>query len=94
MGTSGVRLHIHVAGKVQGVGYRWSAVTEARRLGITGWVRNTNEGGVEAVAEGSREAVDRFLAWCHQGPAGAHVRSVRDEESGASGEFENFAIRP
>lgn len=89
-----VRLHIHIVGTVQGVGFRWSAVGEARRSGVTGWVRNTNDGGVEAVAEGERDAVDRFLAWCHQGPPGAHVRTVRDEESHASGEFENFAIRP
>lgn len=88
-----VRLHLRIAGRVQGVGYRWAAVEEARRLRLTGWVRNTLDGGVEAVAEGGRDAVDRFLAWCHDGPRLARVESVREREEPATGEFESFGIR-
>ena len=88
-----VRIHVRIEGRVQGVGFRWSAVEEARRLRLTGWVRNTLEGGVEAVAEGSRDAVDRFLAWCHEGPRMARVEAVRDREEPATDEFESFEIR-
>lgn len=88
-----VRAHIQVSGRVQGVGFRWATVEEARRLRLTGWVRNTLEGGVEIVAEGEREVVDRFLDWCQVGPSLARVEGVRDEESPATGEFEGFGIR-
>ncbi len=88
-----VRLHIDIRGRVQGVGFRWSAVEEARRLRLTGWVRNTLEGGVEAVVEGERAVVDRFLEWCHRGPRMAHVDAVREREEAATGEFESFEIR-
>jgi len=88
-----VRLHVWISGRVQGVGFRWSALEEARRLRLTGWVRNTLEGGVEALVEGGRDEVDRFLAWCHEGPRMARVRSVRECEETATGEFESFEIR-
>lgn len=88
-----VRIHVRIAGRVQGVGFRWAAVEEARRLRLTGWVRNTLDGGVETVAEGGRDAIDRFLAWCHAGPRMARVESLHDREEAATGEFESFEIR-
>ena len=65
-----------VTGRVQGVGFRWSAVREARRLGLRGWVRNADDGSVEVEAEGAPAALADFLAWLHQGPAGAVVSGV------------------
>jgi acylphosphatase len=65
-----------VHGRVQGVFFRQSAVDRARRLGVAGWVRNTPEGTVELHAEGDPEAVERLVAWAHEGPSGAEVRHV------------------
>jgi len=65
-----------VTGRVQGVGFRWSAVREARRLGLRGWVRNADDGSVELEAEGAPAALADFLAWLHRGPAGAFVGGV------------------
>ncbi len=65
------RARIRVYGRVQGVGFRWSAVREAGRRGLTGWVRNLPDGSVEALAEGSD--LEGFLAWCKKGPLVAQV---------------------
>ena len=65
-----------VSGRVQGVGFRWSAVREARRLGLRGWVRNAEDGSVEVEAEGASPALEDFLSWLRAGPAGALVTDV------------------
>ena len=70
------RARIRVTGRVQGVGYRQSAVSEASRLGVSGSVRNLPDGSVEAVAEGPRGAVEALVAWCGRGPWGARVASL------------------
>ncbi|MCA1644939.1 MAG: acylphosphatase [Chloroflexi bacterium] len=72
-----VRAHVRLAGRVQGVGFRWATADEARRRNVTGWVRNLDSGGVEAVFEGPRLAVDDMLRWCTDGPPGAYVRDVK-----------------
>lgn len=79
--------HLLIKGKVQGVFYRATAKEEAERLGIKGWVRNTREGDVEAVASGDTERVERFIAWCRQGPPRAWVTDVEIAEMPE----ENFA---
>ncbi|HEX8170588.1 MAG TPA: acylphosphatase, partial [Thermoanaerobaculia bacterium] len=63
-----------VRGQVQGVGFRWSARTEARRLGLVGRVRNLPDGAVEAEAQGDDAAVEAFAAWLARGPRWARVR--------------------
>jgi acylphosphatase len=65
-----------VTGIVQGVAFRWYAQAEARRLGVSGWVRNDVDGSVRAYAVGEDVAVSDFVAWCHHGPPAASVRSV------------------
>jgi acylphosphatase len=83
--------HLLVKGRVQGVGYRASMAYTARRYGVTGWVRNRRDGGVEAVAQGSEEAVQSFCEWARKGPDSADVASV--DISDATGFFTSFDIR-
>ncbi|HTT07474.1 MAG TPA: acylphosphatase [Gammaproteobacteria bacterium] len=65
-----------VSGRVQGVFFRAAARDEARRLGLTGWVRNMIGGRVELNASGPHAAVDAFIAWLHRGPPAARVTAV------------------
>jgi acylphosphatase len=67
---------IYIAGRVQGVGFRWNAAREARSRGIGGFVRNLNDGRVYIEAEGEKEILDNYLEWCRKGPALARVESV------------------
>jgi acylphosphatase len=68
---------ISVSGRVQGVGFRDALLREARQLGVTGWVRNRADGSVEAVVQGSAEAVDKIIVWARRGPPAALVAAVR-----------------
>jgi acylphosphatase len=88
------RVRFRVAGRVQGVAYRASAVDQARADGVVGWVRNLVSGEVDGVVEGEASAVDSFLAWVAKGPIGARVEKVTttDEEVGENG-FSKFEIR-
>lgn len=76
-----VRRHVWVSGQVQGVWFRDTCAEEAKRLGLSGWVRNLPDMRVEAVFEGDEHAVDTAVAWCKVGPPHAHVTGVdvRDE---------------
>jgi len=67
---------IHVKGRVQGVGFRYGTVREAKRRDITGFVKNQYDGSVYIEAEGSREQLLDFVEWCRRGPGAAHVKSV------------------
>jgi acylphosphatase len=87
------RLHLIVSGRVQGVGFRFSAYDEAKQLALAGWVRNLPGGEVEIVAEGSRENLQMLEAWAHLGPPSAHVTAVREEWLDSTGEFTDFRIR-
>lgn len=71
-------LHVEVAGRVQGVGFRWFARQQARRLGIDGWAVNTRSGTVEIAAKGEPEALKQLEAALAQGPSGAIVKSVTE----------------
>ena len=77
-----IRQHVVAHGLVQGVGYRYSCEHRARELGVRGWVRNRNDGAVEAVFEGDDAAVARMMGWARNGPPGALVTDfdVNDEE--------------
>jgi acylphosphatase len=87
------RVYLRIKGRVQGVGFRFSAVDEAHRLGVTGWVRNTYEGDVEVAAEGSRDRLQQLVTWCHAGPGGALVTGVEEQWLSYAGEFDAFRIR-
>ena len=78
-----------ISGRVQGVGFRYSMVAEARRLGATGWVRNRADGAVEAQVHGTPEVIAALLRWARRGPPMAQVDHVAVEI--ASGEFSDFS---
>lgn len=88
-----VRAHLRIAGRVQGVWYRGSMQEEAARLGVTGWVRNSRDGTVEAEAEGDRDLVEALVAWARRGPRGAHVTEVDVQWIAPTGEQGEFAVR-
>lgn len=71
-----VRAHVFVSGMVQGVNFRWYTTQHARSRGVGGWVRNLDDGRLEAVFEGSRDAVESMVAWCREGPRYARVSDV------------------
>jgi acylphosphatase len=86
------RAHVYVAGRVQGVYFRATTRDEAREAGVDGWVRNLDDGRVEAVFEGERGAVESMVEFCHEGSPAAVVRDVEvdyGEPEGVSG----FRIR-
>jgi len=78
------RLHAVVRGRVQGVGFRYFVMREARALGLSGWVRNQHDGSVEVEAEGRRDPLDALVERLRRGPPGARVAGV--EEAWSEGE--------
>lgn len=83
---------IRVTGRVQGVWFRASAQAEAVRLSLHGFVRNEVDGSVYAEAEGAKEALETFVAWCRRGPARAEVERVTATEGEPRG-YRGFRIR-
>lgn len=88
------RIRIHIAGQVQGVYYRATAQQEARRLGITGWVRNEGDGSVILEAQGEEESLEQLLAWTRRGPELAKVTQVNIQERERIPGEGAFEIRP
>ncbi|MFL5740548.1 MAG: acylphosphatase [Flavisolibacter sp.] len=84
-------IHLIIRGKVQGVFYRASAREVAERTGITGWVKNTEEGDVEMVVTGTTDQLSLFKDWCRKGPPEAKVTAV-EEKSLPDQAFERFRI--
>lgn len=84
--------HLRIIGLVQGVGYRASFERQARALQLSGWVRNRADGSVEAMVNGSPDALEKIIAWSRRGPAVAQVREVRvsdaDDVAVPDGDFE------
>ena len=81
-----------VTGIVQGVCFRAETRYEAERLGVTGWVRNRDDGAVELVAEGPRVSVEELISWCRHGPEYARVDDVEVRWEEPKGEFGRFGI--
>jgi acylphosphatase len=70
-------IEILISGEVQGVFFRATAKDIADELGIKGWVRNTEDGHVQAMATGNQQQLDKFVDWCKQGPPKARVENVK-----------------
>jgi DNA ligase D-like protein (predicted 3'-phosphoesterase) len=88
----GAAVRATVRGSVQGIGFRDATTRRARKLGLTGWVRNGDDGTVLVHAEGQQQALDQLLAFLHTGPRLARVDSVEATQTRAEG-HEQFAIR-
>jgi len=86
------RAHVFVSGRVQGVFYRATTREQARDRGVDGWVRNLDDGRVEAVFEGPADAVEAMVEWCHEGSSRAQVDDV-DVEYGDPEGIEGFEVR-
>ena len=86
------RLQLFVRGRVQGVYFRASAQREARRLGLTGWVKNRADGSVEILAEGEEISIRELYGWAQKGPSAARVDRVEPRWRSYSGEFPDFRI--
>ena len=81
-------LHLRIEGRVQGVWFRESMRREADRLDVKGWVRNQPDGSVEALVQGTHEAVDALLDWTRIGPPMAQVERITQTE--AQGQYSTF----
>jgi len=89
---SRTRAHVFVSGRVQGVYYRATTREQAGERGVDGWVRNLNDGRVEAIFEGPEEAVEAMVEWCHEGSSRARVEDVEVEYEAPEG-LDGFEVR-
>jgi len=87
------RVRIFVTGRVQGVFFRQALKVVAKKNLILGWVRNLDDGRVEAVLEGNEENLDRVIEWAHAGPANARVEDVVIRNEKIVGDFTAFDVR-
>lgn len=90
---SQARVHFFISGRVQGVYFRAHTRDEAKKRGLTGWVKNRSDGRVEAVLEGNEDDIQSMISWCRQGPPRAMVTDVSVEGETYQGEFSDFIIR-
>ena len=86
-------VRVLISGIVQGVGYRFSTLQKARKLGVKGWVRNLPDSKVEAVFCGEETAVEAILKWCERGPSAAVVKEVKVEPIETETPIDKFEIR-
>lgn len=82
-----------VRGRVQGVGFRWFVEREAHMLGLAGWVRNNHDGGVEVLAQGTREQLSGLHSRLREGPRAARVDSVEVSEASPTAGLSSFRIQ-
>ncbi len=86
-------VRVFVTGRVQGVGFRYTAAERARDLELNGWVRNLFDGRVEVFAQGSRANLDIFVSWLDLGPSAAEVTGISVRNAPLRPGFKGFEIR-
>jgi acylphosphatase len=86
------RIHLRITGRVQGVCYRAYALDKAQSIGLTGTVRNLDDGSVELVAEGEEPALTSLLDWCWEGSPWAQVAAIDARWSDATDEHTTFRV--
>jgi len=85
--------HVHIHGKVQGVGYRFFATRVARRMGLRGWIQNNRDGSVEALVEGEKKTIDEWIEELKEGPRYAEVTKIDQEVKEFSGRLPDFDVK-
>lgn len=93
MASAHKRMSVFWSGRVQGVGFRYTAESAALELGVKGWVRNLPDGRVEALVEGTEKVLQRFLEQIAGGPMKRYIEKVQVSWADATGEFSDFQIR-
>ena len=91
--TERARVNIFVSGLVQGVFFRASTSQKAKKLGLTGWVRNTVDGRVEIIAEGKKEKIQELLKWAEKGSSFSRVENLEVEWEEPKDDFTSFEIK-
>ncbi len=86
--------HLLIRGRVQGVGFRNYMAYKAQQLGIKGWVRNRSDGSVEALVQGTADAVGEMIACAQRGPRASEVSGVTVSESTGERDHSLFETRP
>lgn len=86
------QLQLFIRGRVQGVYFRASTQREAKRLGLSGWVRNRPDGSLEILAEGEETAIHDLYGWAQRGPTGARVERVETRWRSFTGDYADFQI--
>ena len=86
-----VRAHLHFKGTVQGVGFRYTTLSFARQLSLTGWVKNMPDGSVQSVVEGPREKIEELLSKLKV-QFGSYIRERQVEWLEPQEEFDKFSI--
>jgi acylphosphatase len=89
-----VRVRLFISGTVQGVSYRASTQEQARARHLVGWVKNLEDGRVEALAQGSKDKIGELVDWCRRGPPAAKVEKVVVGFEDVDDEFRTFEVRP
>ena len=84
--------HVIVFGRVQGVGFRYSTIRAATKLGVVGWVRNRADGTVEVYCEGEPDQISRFLTWLAKGPPGSSVSRIEKKKVKSLQTYRSFII--
>lgn len=87
------QVHLIISGHVQGIFFRASAQSAARKLQVSGFAKNLADGSVEVVAEGEETLLNRFIDWSRKGPPGARVENVSISWKEAEHRFNGFGIR-
>jgi len=84
--------NVSIFGRVQGVGFRWSALKLAEKLNLKGFVENAKDGSLYIEVEGDEENLEKFMNWCRKGPWLAEVSSIQVEEAEAKS-YNTFEIK-
>jgi acylphosphatase len=85
--------HLYISGFVQGVGFRAYVRSKAKKIGVTGWVRNLSDDRVEAILQGEKEKIEKVISFCRRGPFFANVKSIVVDWEEQTELFQEFSKR-
>lgn len=86
-------IHVIISGRVQGVWFRANTKQKAEQLGVTGWIRNTRDGRVEAIFEGEENCLKEMIDWCNHGPPLAEIDNVEIKDQIPTNGFDGFSVK-